>query len=236
VGRKKSYEASTLVEAALPLFHASGYGGTSTEALVQALGVNRNSMYSEFGSKLGLFEAALTRYEAQVLEQVFGPLEEPDAGTESIAALLEQFGEDAAGPASGLGCLLCNTAVELAGADPGGGRFIARYFERVEGAFRRALATARRRGRLAPRVVAADEARWLTATTLGLFVLVRGRAAPEVVQGAARAARRHLESLSAPGDAPRGRGPPPAPPPAPRRRRAPAPRAAPRPAGRTSAG
>jgi TetR/AcrR family transcriptional repressor of nem operon len=197
VGRKKGYEAGKLVDAALGLFHARGYEGTSTQQLVETLGVNRNSMYAEFGSKQALFEAALARYEEGMMAQVFGPLEAADAGPHTICALFEEVGKGAEGPASGLGCLLCNTAVEFAGVEPGGARFVARYFERMEAAFRHALTGARRAGRLAPGVVVADEARLLTATTLGLFVLVRGRAAPIVVQGAARAARRHVERLLA---------------------------------------
>ncbi|MBA2662265.1 MAG: TetR/AcrR family transcriptional regulator [Bradymonadaceae bacterium] len=197
MGRKKSYEPEDLVESAMALFHAHGFAGTSTQMLVEQLGVNRNSMYAEFGSKQALFDAALRRYEQQFMNDVFGPLEAPDADLDSIAALFERFGKDAAGPASGLGCLLCNTAVELAGDDSSGEHFVQRYFGRVQAAFENALANARRAGELQVGVVAADEARFLTATALGIFVMVRARTAPIVVQGAGRVAKRHLDTLRA---------------------------------------
>jgi TetR/AcrR family transcriptional regulator, transcriptional repressor for nem operon len=197
VGRKKGYEPGDLVESAMALFHAHGFAGTSTQMLVEKLGVNRNSMYAEFGSKQALFDAALRRYEQQFMNDVFGPLEAADADLDSIAALFERFGRDAAGPASGLGCLLCNTAVELAGDDSSGEPFVQRYFGRVQAAFQNALANARRAGDLQVGVVAVDEARFLTATALGIFVMARARTAPIVVQGAGRAAKRHLDTLRA---------------------------------------
>ena len=197
VGRKKNYNPEALVESAVSLFHAHGFAGTSTQMLVEKLGVNRNSMYGEFASKRALFDAALRRYEKQVMNDVFGPLEAADADLRSIAALFERFGRDAAGSAAGLGCLLCNTAVELAGDDSGGERVVQRYFARVQAAFQNALTNARRAGELKADVVEEDEAYFLTATALGIFVLVRARTAPAHVQGAGRTARRHLDALRA---------------------------------------
>ncbi|MSP72710.1 MAG: TetR/AcrR family transcriptional regulator [Myxococcales bacterium] len=197
MGRKKGYEPGDLVESAVALFHAHGFVGTSTQMLVEKLGVNRNTMYAEFGSKQALFDAALRRYEQQSMDDVFGPLEAADADLDAIAALFARFGRDAAGPASGLGCLLCNTAVELAGDDSSGEPFVQRYFGRVQAAFQNALANARRAGDLQVGVVAVDEARFLTAAALGIFVMVRARTAPIVVQGAGRVAKRHLDTLRA---------------------------------------
>ncbi|MCB9616660.1 MAG: helix-turn-helix transcriptional regulator [Sandaracinus sp.] len=179
----------------MELFRAHGFAGTSTQRLVETLDVNRNSLYSEFGSKQALFDAALRRYDQIVVTEVFGALEAPDAGLATIAALFDGFAAAAAGASSGLGCLLCNTAVELGGADPSGAGFVARYFDRVQRAFVHALDNARRAGDLAPAVDTVDEARLLTATTLGIFVLVRARAAPQTVQGAARVLRRNVEAL-----------------------------------------
>ena len=44
----------------MELFRRRGFNGTSTAELVAELGVNRKSMYAEFGSKQELFEAAPT--------------------------------------------------------------------------------------------------------------------------------------------------------------------------------
>lgn len=204
MGRKKGYQREDLVRAAVGLFHAHGYAGTSTEQLVCALGVNRNSLYSEFGSKQALFDAALAEYEATVFTAVFGALEARDAGLDTIDALLSGFARSAGGAASGRGCLLCNTAVELAGEDPSGRAFVPRYFARMKRAFVNALDNSRRAGVLSPGLATRDVAEHLTATTLGLFVLVRARAPVASVKAAVRAARQGLGLLRK--AAPRARG------------------------------
>ena len=59
MGRAKQYDRSQLLDRAISLFRRQGFHGTTTAQLVAALEVNRKSMYAEFGSKQGLFEAAL---------------------------------------------------------------------------------------------------------------------------------------------------------------------------------
>ena len=131
MGRKKSYDRDVLVRKAMEIFRDHGFAGTSAEMLVEGLGVNRYSLYAESGSKQALFDAALQRYDDEVLERNFGPLEAPGAGIDEVRALLEFFGSAGKGPASGRGCLLCNTAVEFGPEDPSGAGFVQRYFARL---------------------------------------------------------------------------------------------------------
>ncbi|MBW2507804.1 MAG: TetR/AcrR family transcriptional regulator [Deltaproteobacteria bacterium] len=193
--RKKSYDREALIGKAMELFRDHGYAGTSAEMLVEALGVNRYSLYAEFGSKQGLFDAALKRYDDEVLERNFGPLEAPGAGIAEVRALLEFFGAAAGGPASGRGCLLCNTAVELGPEDPSGAGFVRRYFKRLSGAFDAALRNARVRGDLRPDVDPRAEASFFTASVLGLFVMLRAKAPRRVIESATQMAIEHLEGL-----------------------------------------
>ena len=59
MGRKKTYDRDVLIEKSMEMFRDHGFAGTSTQMLVEGLGVNRYSLYAEFGSKQALFEAAL---------------------------------------------------------------------------------------------------------------------------------------------------------------------------------
>lgn len=194
--RKKGYLRETLVARATDVFHRHGYRAASTEILVQALGVNRNSVYAEFGSKAGLFGAALDHYSHHVVSTLFSPLEAPGARLEHIEDLFRQFGATA-GDGRGLGCLMCNTATELGDSEPGLQPRIERHLERMMGAFRNAL-----RGAVACRDAPADtdteaQAALLTATSLGLFVMVRAAVDTRVVRDAVNAALMQLRRLSA---------------------------------------
>ena len=79
MGRSKQYDRTELLDRAVELFRRQGFNGTSTAELVAELGVNRKSMYAEFGSKQELFEATLEHYNAKHLTSVLAPLEAPDA-------------------------------------------------------------------------------------------------------------------------------------------------------------
>ena len=197
MGRKKNYERDLLVEEAMEMFRDYGFAGTSTQMLVERLGVNRFSLYAEFGSKQGLFDAALKRYDEEVVERNFGPLEAPEAGIAEIRALLEFFGSAGKGPASGRGCLLCNTAVEFGSDDHSGAGSVQRYFERVSNAFCGALGNAYDKGELRRSAKPREEAGFFTASVLGMFVMLRAEAPPTVNKSAARVALQHLEALRA---------------------------------------
>jgi TetR/AcrR family transcriptional regulator, transcriptional repressor for nem operon len=193
MGRKKNYDRDELVGKAMEIFRDHGFAGTSAEMLVEGLGVNRYSLYAEFGSKQGLFDAALKRYDDEVMKRNFGPLEAPGGGIDEVRALLEFFGSAGKGAASGRGCFLCNTAIELGPTDPSGAGFVQRYFARLSEAFYVALSRGELRHAADPR----KEADFFTASVLGLFVMLRAKALPTTIENAALVAIKHLEDLRA---------------------------------------
>ena len=135
----KQYDRIDLLDRAIELFRVQGFTDTSTAELVAELGVNRKSMYAEFGSKQGLFEAALERYDEEHLTNVLGPIEAPEAGPDAIRNAFTSYGEASDGWARGRGCLMCNTAVERAALDPGARRYVDAYLARLTNAFRHSL-------------------------------------------------------------------------------------------------
>ncbi|MGW6441448.1 TetR/AcrR family transcriptional regulator [Lentzea sp. NPDC055074] len=62
MGRRRSFDENEVVEAAAALFARRSYDGVSIDDLVSAVGVHRNSLYGVFGSKRGLYLAALRRH------------------------------------------------------------------------------------------------------------------------------------------------------------------------------
>ena len=197
MGRKKSYDREVLIAKAMEVFRDRGFAGTSAETLCEALGVNRFSIYAEFGNKQALFDAVLQRYDDEAVERNFGPLEAPGAGLKEIRALLDSFGSARKSPAWGRGCLLCNTAVEFGPDDPSGSGFVKRYFKRLSAAFESSLTNARRNGDLHQSVDPRREAGFLTSSVLGMFVMLRAKAPTSVIKGAAQSAINYLDTLQA---------------------------------------
>ena len=198
MGRKKGYTRVGLIEAATGLFHAYGFEATSTEMLVRHLGVNRNSLFSEFGTKRALFDEVVERYNDEFVTAGVGTLERDDACLDAIGKLFAAFGADSMGRFAGMGCLMCNTAIELGAETPEGNVLVLRYFERLNRVFARALGNAQLAGELAPGVDIEAEAGMLCATALGLFVMARARAPAAMVRAVVSTTTRHLDLLRAP--------------------------------------
>jgi TetR/AcrR family transcriptional repressor of mexJK operon len=65
---------AAILEAAMGLFPARGYDGASMEAIAQAAGVSKLTVYSHFADKEALFGAAVTECCAQMLpHRLFAP-------------------------------------------------------------------------------------------------------------------------------------------------------------------
>jgi TetR/AcrR family transcriptional repressor of nem operon len=182
----KKYNREELLDRAIELFRRLGYSATSTAELVDELGVNRKSMYSEFGSKQELFEAALARYSEINLSRVLAPIEAPDANANSIREAFLGYAAASEGRFSGLGCLMANTAVERAALDPGSARFVDAYLDRLTVGFRRALENARADGDVNVDADLDDLAAFFAMSIVGISSLLRAKATPQQMHAASR--------------------------------------------------
>ena len=59
MGRTRTFDDTVVIARCAHAFRTTGYEGTSIDDLVQATGLHRGSLYKAFGSKRGLFVAAL---------------------------------------------------------------------------------------------------------------------------------------------------------------------------------
>ena len=193
----KKYDRTDLLDRATDLFHRQGYNGTSTAELVDALGVNRKSMYAEFGSKQGLFEAALDHYNEHSLSAVLQAAESPDADVAAIRATFAGFAEASKEWAQGRGCLLCNTAVERVTLEDSTGQHVDAYFGRLDAAFGNAVGNAVRTGELAADTDVDELAAFFTMALLGIATLAKGRAQPTQIEAATRVAMTVLNANAA---------------------------------------
>ncbi len=195
MGRPKTYDRDALTEKAMGLFWLHGFHGTSTQALVEGLGVNRYSLYAEFGSKQGVFEAAMGRYAQDIVTRYFGHLETGEPCLADLYGVIEFFTGQAGAPGSAHGCFLCNVATERAPHDPSSRGFVEAYVGRIAAAIERCLRHAAARGELRDGLDLPAEAHLLAATLLGFWVLLRSQVDPAILQGAGRGAIEHLRRL-----------------------------------------
>ena len=197
MSRVKQYDRTELLDHAVELFRRQGFNGTSTAELVAEFGVNRKSMYAEFGSKQQLFEAALEHYNSKHLTGVLAPLEAPDASIDAIRHAFHDYASASEGPFRGLGCLMCNTAVERAALDPGSRRYVDAYLERLTRAFRHALNNAQQGEEINLTVDLDEMAGFLTTALIGMAASIRAKAPTAQLWAAYKVVTGVVEGFSA---------------------------------------
>lgn len=170
----------------MAVFRAKGYERTSLRDLERATGLHPGSVYQAYGSKAGLFEAALGAYNERVVQ---GRIERYLVGaTDPIEGLLALFASTYADEADAdPGCLVTNSAVEAPGLPGEARRSVADGLEALRRGFRDALLRARAERRIAADAPVAELADGLLALYQGLLVLVRfgsSRASLDAVTGA----------------------------------------------------
>jgi TetR/AcrR family transcriptional repressor of nem operon len=103
------------VEKALNVFWKKGYNATSMQDLVDAMQINRSSLYNSFGDKHGLFIQCLTTYVNFTLEQYRAKAFSSENPLQSLFAIIDMVaGITIKGENS---CMGVKTSFELGGYD-----------------------------------------------------------------------------------------------------------------------
>lgn len=173
MARHKAFREEEVLDRAMRRFWAHGYEGTSIQDLVDATGINRASLYGTFGGKERLFSAAVDHYLAAVSRERLAILGRDEPAPGAIRAYFDDLLAFATGPGRCLGCLLTNTAVEVAPHDGAVAARLRASFERVEDAFAAAIERGVRDGDIADHADPRALARLLTTLVQGLRVLIR---------------------------------------------------------------
>lgn len=171
-GRPRCFDEKQVLDRALELFWRDGYASTSMHALLEHMGISRQSLYNTFGDKRRLFLAALDRYIDMRADQMLSILEAPGASYPDIVRFFERLGQTRSSNEP-RGCLIGKSCMELGDDDAEVAERVHQFFSRTVGAFRNALENAVSKGEIEP-LNAPATARHLTATLNGLGLLARG--------------------------------------------------------------
>jgi TetR/AcrR family transcriptional repressor of nem operon len=170
VARTREFDTEAAVERAMDLFWSRGFAATSVQDLVDATGVGRGSLYAAFGSKEGLYLAALDRYREQLAVPMVTALRSGAPVRDVVRGLLEGLAAQAVADQQRRGCLMVNAATERCPGDPTVARRVRDTVAANEAALVEALTAARAAGQLGADKDPVALARFLVAVTHGLRV------------------------------------------------------------------
>ena len=146
MGRTRTFDESDATRSALGVFWGHGFDGAAVPDLERATGLSRSSIYHAFGSKRGLFDAAVSAYLDQVVRPRLAPLRADVVASDALAEYLRGLRRVMAEPTLSLaahGCLLLNAATAPVGTDEELRGIIREYREELAAAMQRGAEAAR---------------------------------------------------------------------------------------------
>lgn len=186
--RPREFDEATALDAAMHCFWAKGFEATSVRELAADMGITGTSLYNAFGDKKSLYRRALAHYLDQSVRERITRLEGSLPPAEAVAAFFAEVIDRSMRDRECKGCMLVNTALEVAPHDADMRRFVADELSLIEAFFRRCVERTQRAEILATEVDAESLGRLLLGVLLGIRVLARTRPQRALLEGVARPA------------------------------------------------
>jgi TetR/AcrR family transcriptional repressor of nem operon len=196
MARPREFDESAVLDAAVQCFWRHGYEATSIRDLADQMSITGASIYNAFGDKRSLFRRALEHYVEQSVADRIRRLE-PLEPRQAIAGFFEEIISRSVNDKQRKGCMLVNSALEVAPNDPEFRRVVAEVFARLEAFFRRCIETGQHAGTISASQPAEDLSRLLLGVLLGIRVLARTRPDRAVLESIVRPALSLLDVPSA---------------------------------------
>ena len=115
-GRRKSFEETEVLEKAMNVFWRKGYEATSTEDLLNAMELNKGSLYNTFTSKKDLFIKVVDHFGDFLLKGIEKSIQNEDKALEGIKNVFRNICDDTPEQRE-KGCFLGNSVSELSNID-----------------------------------------------------------------------------------------------------------------------
>lgn len=170
-GRPREFNVDHAVEAAARVFWEHGYHATSVDALCDATGVFRGSLYRTFGDKHGLLVAAFDRYAEGAIARLKERLNADLPPREALREALLHYTKVSSDLSARHGCFITNAAIELLPNDHALRSHIESTLQRIAMQFSLAIAKGQQTGAYDRRLDAEEVGRFLLCIVQGIRVL-----------------------------------------------------------------
>jgi len=173
MARPLQFERQKAIDAAMRVFWQQGYSASSLQQLLDAMQINRGSLYAAFSDKAGLFKEVIDNYQSRIQSIVIRLLSnelDPAKGIKDVFELtLLALTKDSLA----LGCLLVNTVNELSPIDSEIASHAAKKLEVAEQAFIAACERAQTLKQMTKEITPESAGKMLMTSMIGLRVQSR---------------------------------------------------------------
>jgi AcrR family transcriptional regulator len=187
MARPREFDAEQALDAAISVFRAHGYEGSSAQMLVDAMGIGRQSLYAAFGDKWQLYRLAVRRYGMGECAAHFDAIRSGVRAIDGIWAMLRRVVETANQP-----CLGVSSIYEFGASRPDLTEINALLSRSLRIVITGRIRDAQREGDVAARLDPDAIAEFLIANLAGIRVAGRGGADRATLNSLADTALRAL--------------------------------------------
>ncbi|MGG0848358.1 TetR/AcrR family transcriptional regulator [Peribacillus simplex] len=173
--RQREFDEEKALDDAMLLFWEKGYKATSLSDLTAKMGIQRPSLYSAFGDKEELFEAALRKYTKLHASHIRTKLQNNLSVKEAFHTFFEDLVEEEYKESPIKGCFCINTMVELAPHDEKFEILTREHQMYLSIIFQETIVRGIRSGELESSLNAKVLAQTLVVSLIGLTVLMKSR-------------------------------------------------------------
>lgn len=188
MARLKEFDEDRALDAAIDCFWSRGYEATSVRDLAREMGIGGASLYNAYGDKRSLFARVLERYANGTTRERIARLEASHLPREAIRAFLAEVIDRSLKDPDCKGCLLVNSAIDVAPHDAELGRVVAAYLEEIRAFFQRMVEAANQAGETPRGTDAHALSLHLLGVLMGLRVLARTGARRRTLEAVVRPA------------------------------------------------
>lgn len=184
--RPREFDEDAALDAAMTQFWSRGYEASSVRDLATAMGLTSASLYNAFGDKRALYERVLERYVERGFRARVQRLEQKVPPRDAIALFFDEIIRLSVNDPHRRGCMVVNSALELAPHDDSFHRALNGVLKDMEGFFLRCVLAGQKDGSIPRDLDAGDIAKTLLASLMGLRVLARVNPQRKLLEGALR--------------------------------------------------
>jgi TetR/AcrR family transcriptional repressor of nem operon len=182
MARPREFDEEVVLDAAIQCFWSRGYEATSVKDLIGKTGIAAASLYNAYGDKRALFRAALDHYVAGSIGERIRRCEALPP-RRAISAFFDEILSRSLNDREHKGCMLVNSALEVAPHDAGLRKVIAGVLDRIERFFLRCVEAGQAEATITRSMPAKTLARHLLGVLVGVRVLARVRPERELLKG-----------------------------------------------------
>ncbi len=187
MARIKEFDRDKALDLAMGVFREHGFDGTSTDMLIKAMKIGRQSLYDTFGDKWALYRLAVERYATAETEAHIRKLRGSERAIEGISAMMDRVVAEA-----DRACLGVNSICEFGQSRPDLTEVHLAADHRLRHAARVSIRQAQDAGDLDRSASPDSVIDFLIASIAGIRIAARGGAGQEVLQSLAQLALRAL--------------------------------------------